>query len=401
MHLSEENTLIEEIIKSKSFGNSTTYANLLRYLVKCTIANDIPKETTIASEIFGKKNFDPSQSTLIRVYVYNLRKKLNTYYLNEGIHNKKRIIIPKGSYGIEIVESKLSTTSSKNSFNKNWVILILGILLFSLTLYSLLRTPNYKKAFVTKNELWADLIKSNLPKTLILGDLFIFSEFNKITEQSRTIREVEVNSSQEFSDYKINNVDSNVEIEPLSYTHLILGSALWIKDLSQIFYSINRDFTIRTMSRFNPKQLQEYDIIVVGMHKTLGVFRAFHKNSKFEYDTIEDAFLFKEDATDELITYKPTGIADSYHTDYGIITKYPGPNNNSIYQFSGIWDTGATQSLKNFTDEKLVSAIENELRLKFHTIPKYYEVLIEVKGIDRMELSSKILYLNRLDEPQN
>ncbi|MRH99040.1 hypothetical protein GH721_00720 [Kriegella sp. EG-1] len=397
MLLKEEDYQIEEIIKSKSFGNSTTYANLLRYLVKCTLANDIPKETTIAAEIFGKKNFDPSQSTLIRVYVYNLRKKLSTYYKNEGILKKKRIIIPKGGYGVEFSEIKSNVKKSNSKVHKNWIILILGISLTSVLFYNLFSTSNSKKAAVTNNELWSDLLDSNLPKTLILGDLFIFNEFNRITKESRTIREVEVNSSQEFASYMANNNQPNIEIEPLSYTHLILGSALWIKDLSQIFYSINRDFTIRTMSRFNPKQLQEYDILVVGMHKTLGVFRAFHKNSKFSYDAIQDAFLFKVNENNQPVTYKPTGIADSYHTDYGIITKYSGPNHNSIYTFSGIWDTGATQSLKNFTDEKLASEMEKQLRLKYKTLPTSYEVLIEVKGIDRMELSSKILYLNSLD----
>ena len=65
---------VEKIIESKSFGRSDTYGNLLRYLVRCTLENDVPKETTIASEIFGKSSFDPSQCTLIRVYAYNLRK---------------------------------------------------------------------------------------------------------------------------------------------------------------------------------------------------------------------------------------------------------------------------------------------------------------------------------------
>ena len=57
MVLEEYSIYIDKIIGSKSFGNSTTYANLLRYLFRCTIEKNVPKETTIAAEIFGKKRF--------------------------------------------------------------------------------------------------------------------------------------------------------------------------------------------------------------------------------------------------------------------------------------------------------------------------------------------------------
>mgnify|MGYP003636120107 CR=1 FL=1 len=95
-----------KIINSKSFGHSNTYANLLLFLVASTLEEDIPKETTIASEILGKPNFDPSQSTLVRVYIYNLRKKLAKYYSKEGKEDKIIVQIPKGSYEVRFVEKK-------------------------------------------------------------------------------------------------------------------------------------------------------------------------------------------------------------------------------------------------------------------------------------------------------
>jgi len=398
MLLQENKAVVEEIIKSKSFGNSTTYANLFRYLVECTISNEIPKETTIAAEIFGKKNFDPSQSTLIRVYVYNLRKKLDTYYQSEGVDYKERIQIPKGSYAVQIVESQEMNNEHNRFFEKKWLIPLLGILLSSLALNIYFGATNQNKALVKRNGLWADLIKSEFPKMLVLGNLFVYSERDTTSSLTRTIRGPNINTIQEFESFRSKNEKSHIEIEPLTYTHLILGSTHWIKNLSEIFYSIDRDYTIRTMSRFNPKQLQEYDIIVVGMQKTLGVFRTIHKNSMFEYDIEKDAFSYQTSTEKEPKIYQPTGNADSYHTDYGLMAKIPGANNNTIYLFSGLWDTGATQSLKNFTDVKLLTEMEAQLKLKFGSLPKYYEVFFEVNGIDRMELSSKILYLNKLDE---
>ncbi len=389
--------IVEKIIASKSFGRSDTYANLLRYLVACSLNKNVPKETTIASEIFGKTDFDPSQSTLIRVYVYNLRKKLKTYYHNEGYGDEKRLTIPKGSYAIEVIERKDVVSKQSTSQRKKWMIPLVAALLLSLSLNIYQGTLNDEKSIINKDGLWGDLMQSKLPTMLVMGDLFVYNERDTAMQLTRTIRDPSINSLQEFEAFKSINTKINTEIEPLTYTHLILGSAQWIKKLSEIFYSINKSYIIRTMSRFNPKQLQDYDIIVVGMQKTLGVFKSFYKDSAFDYDYENDAFLYSTDVNGETLIYKPRGNADSYHTDYSLLTKVPGPNGNTIYLFSGIWDTGATQSLKNFTEPKLLEGLETELRSKFGHLPKYYEAFFEVNGIDRMELSSKILYLHELN----
>lgn len=397
MSLEDYEQQLSQIIGSKSFGNSTTYANLLRYLIRCSIQNDVPKETTIANEIFAKKDFDPSQSTLVRVYVYNLRKKLDTFYKNEGVALKKRIRIPKGSYAVEIIEPEKKMVGGHTRKVSPWVMALLGLLLISLAYSAYLNATKSKTALVDENGLWKDLVQGEFPKMLVLGDLFVYNEVDTVNGQARTIRVPQINSLPEFEAFKTENAQGPVSMEPLTYTHLILGSTQWIKKLSEIFYSVQRDYTIRTMSRFNPKQLQDYDILVVGMQKTLGVFRTFSKESAFGYDAENDAFIYKGTKDHPPISYRPKGDANSYHTDYSLMAKLPGPNNNSVYLFSGIWDTGATQSLKNFTDAKLLSELEAQLRTKFGDLPEFYEIFFEVNGVDRMELSSKVLYMHELE----
>ena len=114
-------SIVDGIIASKSFGRSDTYANMLKYLVTCSLEANIPKETTIASEIFGKERFDPSQSTLIRVYIYNLRKKLKKYYENEGINDEVFLEIPKGSYEVKFTKK---VKEKKATGLKKWHILL-------------------------------------------------------------------------------------------------------------------------------------------------------------------------------------------------------------------------------------------------------------------------------------
>lgn len=140
------------------------------------------------------------------------------------------------------------------------------------------------------------------------------------------------------------------------------------------------------MARFNPKELQDNDIIVVGMLKTLGLFNAYFNNSRFDF-AAHDTIVYQNRGSSQKFIYKPSGDPNLYHTDYGFMAKFPGPNGNIIYLFGGLWDTGVSQSLKNFTDPKLQRELEKAMKDKFGELPKYYEVLFEVSGVDRMELA--------------
>jgi hypothetical protein len=151
--------IVEKIIESRSFGRSDTYANLLRYLMTCSFEDRVPKEATIAAEIFGKAGFDPSQSTLVRVYLYNLRKKLKKYYAQEGANDPVVLHIPTGSYRIEITPLNLegSVSEGYSTLKSKPIFLPLGIIIVFALLY--LVFLNQKNTHPFSNEpMWQDLL---------------------------------------------------------------------------------------------------------------------------------------------------------------------------------------------------------------------------------------------------
>lgn len=388
-----------KITESKSFGRSKTYANLLEYLVDCTINQNVPKETTIASEIFGKSGFDPSQSTMVRVYAYNLRKKLKTYYLNEGTEDAIKIEIPKGGYAVKFINTKDEKEATRTEFViAGWVWGILCLFALSLIGNIFLAQRSQRQTLVNPNGLWSNLIESPLPSMVVLGDLFIFFERDSTLGLTRTIRDPDINSTEEFDQFRIAFPRKQIAVKSSTYTHLIQGSATWIKKLTEVFYSQEKNYTINTISRFNPKDLQDYDLLVIGMIKTLGIFKTYFQGSAFVFDNETNTLIYQADENTQKIVYEPHGDADSYHTDYGIMAKFPGPNNNTIYLFGGLWDTGTSQSLKNFADPNLLLQLESDMKDTFGEIPEYYEILFEVSGLDRMELSTKILHLYKIDD---
>lgn len=385
-----------KIINSKSFGHSNTYANLLLFLVASTLEEDIPKETTIASEILGKPNFDPSQSTLVRVYIYNLRKKLAKYYSKEGKEDKIIVQIPKGSYEVRFVEKKILTPKKSYSWSKGITLTLLLLLTLSLA-YNISLYPGKNNINpINENGLWKDLFMDQKPLMVLLGDLFIYQEDNNKTGTQKIIRDPFINSLEDYDKFLLEQSETNIIYEPLSYSLLIYNSALWIKDLSEIFSHNQKDFTIRNMVRFNPKELPDNNFIVIGMMKTFGLFKDYLAGPSLYYNNQDQSIVYSNVQNGSETVYRPYGDPNGHHTDYGFITKAPGPNNNNIYLFGGIWDTAASQSLKYFTSPKLLKELESALIEKYGSLPKYYQIVLEVKGVDRMELSSKIIIMEEI-----
>tara|TARA_R110000868_G_scaffold214642_1_gene464731 strand:- start:578 stop:1780 length:1203 start_codon:yes stop_codon:yes gene_type:complete len=387
---------IAKIIASKSFGNSNTYSNLLQFLVASTLEEDIPKETTIAAEILAKPNFDPSQSTLVRVYIYNLRKKLTKYYAKEGKDDTIILQIPKGSYEVKFVERKLVKKKDSNLLYRKIGIMLFLLLILSLVYNAFLYPTNYNTNPINKDGLWKDLLADKKPLMVVLGDLFIFEEEDTTKGTQKIIRDPFINSLEDYEQFTLEHPQNNLKYQPLSYSLLIYNSALWIKDLSEIFSYNQSDFTIRNMVRFNPKELPDNNFVVIGMMKTFGMFKDYLESPALFYNNQDQSIVYRNDQEGSETAYRPYGDPNGHHTDYGLITKVPGPNNNYIFLFGGLWDTAASQSLKYFTSPKLLNELEKGLKEKFGELPKYYQVLLEVKGIDRMELSSKILIMEKI-----
>jgi len=397
----------QKIINSPAFGRSETYANLLNFLVESTLVGNIPKETTIAEKIFGDHAFDPSESTLVRVYVFNIRKKIDKYYQTQGEQDEWKLTIPKGSYEVvlqkkttEEPEERSSDTAATG--NKRWILysVLLASLLMNIFLWRTQIGTEKSCQVISESDIWTDFLSSERPYYVVLGDLFIYSEYDERQGITRTIRDYSMNSQESFEQMTARVKDSTRQLSQLSYSFLVRNSAEWIKSLTQIFFSHHQRFSIRYVTKFGSKDLLDNNIVIVGMLKTFGLFNNYFENSQFDL-LPSDVLRFQADSLQAVQTFAPSGDPDSFHTDYGFIAKFPGPNNNTVLMCGGLWDTGASQSLKLLTDPILLKQLEDRLKEEFETIPAYFEVLIEVNGIDRTELTSQILYVNRISESRN
>lgn len=92
---------MELILGSKHFRQARSLENFLRYVVarKLAGAENELKEYTIGVEVFQRgADYDPRHDAVVRVRANVLRKRLASYYQEEGAQDELMIELPKGHY---------------------------------------------------------------------------------------------------------------------------------------------------------------------------------------------------------------------------------------------------------------------------------------------------------------
>ncbi|MBX2875381.1 MAG: helix-turn-helix domain-containing protein [Saprospiraceae bacterium] len=396
----ELSALLERIERSTSLGASSTYPRLLRFLVEGTQAGNIPKEQAIAEHLLGK-NFAGSDTSKIRVYIYHLRKKLEQYYGNEGKDERYILSIPKGGYKVKFTVRERDKSLSILSIKPKHLLPALSILLAGSLIVNvifLFFSAQQPGEIFSESIFWKEFFHEDKPIQVVLGDLFIFSEVDTVSGEAQNVRKPEINSIAQFEAYRDLKENQGKQLQEISYTHLINGSSEWINSLTKMFHP-KKELYIRPGSSMGAQDLHDYNIVFVGMQKTAGIFNTYFDKSKFEYDGSKpNQYLLPQE--EEVLRFRPKGDPDEQHTDFGFIAKYPGPNDNTIFMFGGLWDTAASESLRNFVTSSKMSKIEAHMQTELGYIPQYFEMLIEVNGVDRIGFETEILYLKDLNPPQ-
>lgn len=109
---SEIRTETRKILESRWFRESAQLKALLEYTVEETLADrsDALKEYSLGREVFHRKeDYDPRNDSIVRVQACLLRKRLSTYYENEGRDSSIRIDLPRGHYIPEFHQLPLAT----------------------------------------------------------------------------------------------------------------------------------------------------------------------------------------------------------------------------------------------------------------------------------------------------
>lgn len=405
--------IAKNIEDSGELGRSRIYANLLNYLLLHASKGKSPKEIEIAIDVLGRDaSFDVSKDSVVRVYVHQLRKKLDNYYRKHNLDAQYRIIIPRGQYTIAVVPTPsadnepsqplpLSTSWRRNLPQLAWAPVI-AILLVTNLYFMLGRDPRSADSAATVASLqpWSAVLDDNLPVLIVMGDYYIFGEMNELGNVTRMIRDFSINSSQDLNTLFMRESALSSLYRDLDLNYMPEGSALALARVAPLLQKAGKQVNVTMMSRLNTADLKSNHIIYIGYISALDKLRGLvFADSGLQVGRTYDELLNRRSGE---IYSSDAGLPseDEPFRDYGLFSTFPSTSQNQFIIIAGTRDAGLMHTAQAVADSAGLNAIEQSVASSPADSVGAYEALFEVFGFNRMNFDANLVYSRTLDPGQ-
>ena len=403
--------LCQRIMESGVLGRSKNYSALLEYLIQCSLSGKSPKEIEIAVDVFNRgDNFDVSADSSVRVYIHQLRKKLDVYYQSNEKDTVFRIVIPKGQYTILaqqrtlISPVQLSSGEQRSNLRVNNGLLLAVIILLAVNLLYMGITGRGSTLEISQatseHPVWNSVLQDDQPILIVMGDYYIFGELNANGNVARMVREFNVNSSSDLEEMQFTDFDRAENYLDLDLSYMPEGSAFALARIVPILQEGGKTVNISMMSDLTSADIRENHIVYIGYISGL---------EKLTDMTFAGSGLSLGRSYDELVNVQ----TQEYYTsdaglpeegqpfrDYGMFSTFPVSTDTQVVLISGMRDAGLMHTAQALSDSEalndLVVAIDNDTDEAVAS----FEVLFEVLGIDRMNFDANLVYAELLDTSQ-
>ena len=415
---------LERIKDSQSFGRSEKYIALLNYLVDNTIAqiaaesetSSPPSEVMIAKVVFNKGDeYNPSDDASVRVYISNLRKKLERYYVNEGENERFQLTIPHGKYeltffktesqsadlaNIDVVEnSLLNTPQPKYPLNSSLLIWTLGVI-FSLSLllniFVIINNDylnNNPEMVIQNHPIWKDLNENNKKTLIVIGDSFFYKVVDNSPKKIESLmRNHFVNGTTELMTFLKEKPELNFQNLP-NKKFAPKGAVIALADIVPIIQ--NKElYKVKMSSDLSAEEINNYNIVYIGKFVDFDQLYGFYQGSNYD---LSAQFNFINKKTGK--NYKLIPPFYSGYTDYGLFAKYQGTTGNVLYIISGFTDAAIMSVSQFITNPKNLSSLNLDVdsaNVSEKSLTNF-EILFEVASFNHSHLNSKILSIDKVD----
>ena len=392
MLASKAEFLVNDIISSGCLGRSEVYPKLLNYLLVQYKLGAQPKEIDIAIHVFGRgEDFDSSQDSFVRVYVHNLRQKMDQYYdpKKASVLGDFRLSIPKGRYVFVVTDSARSSFDwIKRLMAKQWLqYAAIFLLSFLVIFYSLfndqLDNSSAKISFM-----------NNYPTKIVLGDYYLFGEFDDRGNIARLIRDFEINSPSDLDDLFMYNSELVERYYDVGLTYLPIGVAPAMLDVMNAFNFNSTNTEVITASSLQANDLLNSNIIYIGLFSGL----TFLENIVFGVSSLElgqtyDELINKEDGTLYISQAASSLVTRGNYIDFGYISNFRGASDNQFLIIAGTRDEGLFQAARKLQDPLVKEVISDTINFNSQGT----ELLFQINGFANTSLGSELVMQSSVD----
>lgn len=383
----------------------TRLLRLFEFLVEASLKGESPKGSVIAVAVFGRRaSAELSEDASVRVYIHNLRRRLDSYYRGEGRGEAQRITIPRGAYRLVLdpwgAASEGTGASAATAMAATtpvarlaWLLPAVGALLVLALVWGLqpARTPAELSA---ASPVWARLLDNGRPTLLVVGDYFLFGDTENGSDVRRLVREFNINSRSELEQFLSANPKLASRYMDVGLGYLPTSSAFALSHILPLFAGRGHALPrVVLRSELDPELLRTANIVYVGLFSGLGNLRStVFMGSRFtlgdSYDELIDTATKQHYVSEVAPLEAEAGglVGPPRYRDYGYFTTFQGLSGNRFIVIAGTRDEGLRQAGEMLANRASLNALDKAVRDRID-----FEALYEVSSMDRVNLAGRLV----------
>lgn len=401
---------IARVRQSGLLGQSGRLLELFDFLVRRSAEGRPPKEAEIALAVFGKSDAEAMRDDPVaRVYIHRLRKRLDEFYLRNGTPAGVRLDIPKGDYRIAGVHpdaadpvdaethaaAGMVEAPARRKMHWGMIAACVAVLAIggNIVAWSLLAgLPADKEERLADTGIWSEIAASDRPLLIVVGDYYMFGEYEDRVVLKRLIRDFAINNKEDLVSAQRGDPDSIETYSDVAMQYLPASAAFALADLAPLLRE-GRDVQVTLASDLTPDRMKTNDIIYVGLLSGLGPLRdPVFSASRFalgeSYDQIVDRKSGKTYNSEAFLA----APSDQMYRDYGFFSSFEGPTGNRIAILSGSRDTAVMGVAEAVTQLDRLARVQRKTPSEGD-----FEALFEVKGQKHVNLEAQVVASYPLD----
>jgi hypothetical protein len=237
-------------------------------------------------------------------------------------------------------------------------------------------------------------VKSERPVTVILGDLFMFTQLDPKTGRTITVRDAGINSSEELRALIASNPSFATERGQRYVTMIQKTVAVGMASILRIVDRPGRRIEVAARDDVPVDEIRNNDIIYLGPLVRLGPLTGHYETrSRYRYSA-EGATI--TDLTSGKV-FSPEGVLSGQHLDYALAAKFIGPTGNHILIFTaGARNAGLLQIVRTLTSPEGLAKFEKRLGSETPSTKDSFEALLTVTGFKQTDIAADIVALHPL-----
>lgn len=407
-------TEVERVLAAGALGRSGTYIRLLNYLADATEEGRTLKEVDLATDVLGRADLDSVSGSTARVYVHNLRQKLEAFYQADEAGSGPMLVIPKGNYQLALEDRPSGSDEDFHArFRAHLRKLVPGVAAGVLLVAALSFLAGYwlapaagtstgatagsaSAAAFASSPAWSAILDDMIPVTIVVGDYFVFLETEDDGQPgNRLIREFSINSAEDFRRWQEAHPEAMGKYVDIHLSYLPTGTAAALNSVLSVLRPTERTITVVPQSQFGAEEMRETHVIYVGYLSGMGHLGQFpFLVSRLSIGDNYDELVDTESGVRYESSAGPVTEADVSYQDFGYVVTFPGPAGNQFLYVTGMRDEGLMQMASILGNAQSVQRLGTGFDSEGEPA---FEALYQVSGFERTYVAAKELFVAAID----